>query len=265
MNKAIHCLTLIGPVFFFLFLNVPLFASETDDRIESAVRQSYVFKNYLIGDNVNIHSNHGVVTLTGTVSAEPFKLLAEETVVSLPGVKSVNNKLVAKGEVPDKYKDAWLVTKVKSTLMFHRNLNAVDIEVVAKDGVVTLRGGQAMGSEQKDLATEYAEDVEGVKEVNNEMTVLTPGIPSSESTSREPMDDASITALVKVTLWYHRSTSALEAVVETKDGVVTLAGKAGGKAEKERATKLASDVFDVKRVVNTMTVEETGPTGSTPD
>ena len=82
MNKAIHCLTLIGPVFFFLFLNVPLFASETDDRIESAVRQSYVFKNYLIGDNVNIHSNHGVVTLTGTVSAEPFKLLAEETVVS---------------------------------------------------------------------------------------------------------------------------------------------------------------------------------------
>jgi osmotically-inducible protein OsmY len=248
---------LTGIVVLVLFIQVNLFASEMDDRIESAARQSYVFKIYLTGDTVAIQSRDGVVTLTGTVSAEPYKLLARETVASLPGVKSVDSRLVAIGEIPDRYKDAWLVTKVKSTLMFHRNLNATEIEVSAKDGAVTLRGGQAISSEQKNLATEYAKDVEGVVTVANEMTVLTPGMPSDESRSRKPMDDASITALVKVTLLYHRSTSALEAVVETKQGVVELRGKAGSTAEKERASKLVNDVYDVKRVVNNMTVEET--------
>jgi osmotically-inducible protein OsmY len=258
MRNAAYRLVLLGTVVLILFINGNLFASPMDDHIEASARQSYVFKIFLIGDDVTIKSKNGLVTLTGTVSAETYKLLAGETVASLPGVKSVTNHLVAKGEVPDRYKDAWLVTKVKSTYMFHRNLNATEIEVFAKNGAITLRGGQAISPEQKNLATEYAEDVEGVETVKNEMTVLTPGMRSEESMHREPMDDASITALVKVTLLYHRSTSVLEAVVETKDGVVALGGKAGSNAEKERATKLASDVFDVKTVINTMTIEETG-------
>jgi osmotically-inducible protein OsmY len=170
----------------------------------------------------------------------------------------VDNQLVAKGEVPDGYKDAWLVTKVRSTLMFHRNLNATAIKITAQDGTVTLTGGQAISADQKDLATEYAEDVEGVRNVVNEMSVLTPPMRSDESTTSEPMDDASITALVKMTLLYHRSTSALDAAVETKEGVVTLGGKTGGEAERDRATRLVSDVHGVKTVVNNMTVEEAG-------
>ncbi len=69
----------------------------------------------------------------------------------------------------------------------------------------------------------------------------------------ESVDDASITALVKTTLLYHRSTSALNTTVETKEGVVTLAGKAKNAAEKDLATKLVSDVHGVKKVVNNMT------------
>ena len=39
-----------------------------------------------------------------------------------------------------------------------------------KDGILTLRG-EATSEAQKDLTTEYAKDVEGVKDVKNEMTV----------------------------------------------------------------------------------------------
>ncbi len=70
----------------------------------------------------------------------------------------------------------------------------------------------------------------------------------------ESIDDASITALVKTTLLYHRSTSALKTSVETKEGVVNLGGKAKNAAEKDLATKLVSDVHGVKQVVNNMTV-----------
>ncbi len=255
MGKTTPRLALIATIAVLFCCNGNGFASAIDDRIEASAKQSYVFRIFLKGDDVTVQSKEGVVTLTGTVSEEPYKLLAQEAVASLPEVKSVTNHLAAKGEVPAKYKDAWLVTKVKSTLMFHRRLNAAEIEVTAKEGTITLRGGQAIGSEEKNLATEYAEDVEGVKAVVNEMTVLTPGMGLDDNVYRPPMDDASITALVKVTLQYHRSTSALEAVVETKDGLVVLKGKVGSEAEKDRATKLASDVHGVKTVVNSMTVE----------
>ena len=58
-----------------------------------------------------------------------------------------------------------------------------------------------------------------------------------------------------MTLLYHRSTSALNTKVKTKDGVVTLGGKAKNAAEKELATKFANDVKGVKSVKNQMTIE----------
>ena len=255
-----YCLALIVTVASLFLFNFRLFASMTDDRIESSAKQSYVFKTYLKGDDIKIQSKDGVVTLTGTVSEESHKALARETVASLPGVKSVDNKLEIKGEVSAAYTDAWLITKVKSTLLFHRNVNATGTEVLAKDGTVTLRG-EATNSAQKDLTTEYAKDVEGVKNVKNEMTVLTAATKPGKKTIgeqidsiSEKIDDASITALVKTTLLYHRSTSALKTTVETKEGVVKLGGKAKNAAEKDLATKLVSDVHGVKRVINNMTV-----------
>ena len=200
--------------------------------------------------------------MNGTVSEESHKSLARETVASLPGVKSVDSKLDVKGEAPAVYTDAWLITKVKTTLLFHRNVSAIETEVFAKDGTVTLRG-EATSKAQKDLVTEYAKDVEGVKKVKNEMKVLTAAIKSGQKTTGEKVDDvietiddASITALVKTTLLYHSSTSALNTTVETKDVVVNLGGKAKNAAEKDLAAKLVSDVHGVKSVNNRMTVEK---------
>ena len=106
---------------------------------------------------------------------------------------------------------------------------------------------------EKDLTTEYAKDVEGVKDVSNEMTVAK--VSKKKQTVGEKIDDASITALVEMTLLYHRSTSALNTSVTTKDGVVTLTGKAKNEAEKNLATKFANDVNGVKAVNNQMTIE----------
>ena len=140
-------------------------------------------------------------------------------------------------------------------------MSATGTEVFAKDGIVTLRG-EADSQAQKDLTTEYAKDVDGVKDVKNEMTVSTAAMKPGEKTVGEKMDamiesidDSSITAMVKTTLMYHRSTSALKTTVETKEGVVMLTGKATNAAEKDLATKLVSDVNGVKSVNNQMTIE----------
>src|ERR1035441_6599922 len=58
-------------------------ASNTDSRIESSAKKSYVFKTYLKDDSIKTSSKDGVVTLTGTVTKASDKSLAEDTVASL--------------------------------------------------------------------------------------------------------------------------------------------------------------------------------------
>jgi len=230
----------------------PLRATETDDRIESSAKKSYVFKTYLAADSIKTESKNGAVILTGTVAEDSHKSLAENTVASLPGVKSVDNQLKIKGENPAEHSDAWIGMKVKSALLFHRNVRATKTDVNVKDGVVIL-SGEASSQAQKELATEYAKDIDNVKEVKNEMTVATAPAKAGE-TMGEKMDDASITAQVKSSLMTHRSTSALKTKVETIDGVVTLSGIAKNAAEKSLVTKLVTDVNGVSSVINNMTI-----------
>jgi osmotically-inducible protein OsmY len=232
-----------------LALSMPVYASK-DSRIESSAKKSHVFMTYLKADDITIQSKDGAVTLTGTVSEESHKSLAQETVASLPGVKSVDNRLEVKGTSPAMNTDAWITAKVKTMLLFHRSVSAMT-EVNTTNGIVTLQG-KATSQAQKDLTTEYAKDVEGVKDVKNEMTIAKTS-KKTQTVSRK-VDDASITALVKMTLLYHRSTSALNTSVTTSNGVVTLSGKASNAAEKDLATKFAIDVNGVKSVKNQMTI-----------
>jgi len=238
-----------------LVAGTPLRASVTDDRIEASAKSSYVFKTLLKADSITTESKNGVVTLKGTVAESSHKSLAQDTVEGLPGVKSVNNQLTINGETPAEHSDGWLGTKVKTALFFHRNVRATKTDVNVRDGVVTL-SGEASSLAQKDLTTEYAKDVEGVKSVKNEMTVAREPAKTVE-TIGEKIDDASITAQVKSSLMAHRSTSAFKTKIETTDGVVTVSGVAKNAAEKSLITKLVTDINGVSKVVNNMTIAVT--------
>ena len=251
MKKIYRLVVMMVAAVALLALSMPVQASKMDNRIESSAKNSYVFKTYLQADDIKVQSEDGAVTLTGTVSEESHKLLAKETVTDLPGVKSVNNELEVKGTPPAEMSDAWITAKVKTIFLFHKNVSAMT-EVSTQDGIVTLKG-KAENEAQKELTTEYAKDVEGVKGVNNEMTGG--AIAKKKQTVGEKIDDASITAQVKMTLLYHHSTSALNTKVKTKRGVVALSGKAKNAAEKDLAAKYANDVNCVKSVNIRMTIE----------
>ncbi|HEV2694195.1 MAG TPA: BON domain-containing protein [Verrucomicrobiae bacterium] len=243
-------LTLVTIVSSVFISSSSLYAADTDSRIESAAAKSYVFKTYLKDDSIKTDSKDGIVTLTGTVTDASHKSLAENTVASLPGVARVNNEIVVNGEQPAEHSDAWINVKVKSALLFHRNVSATGTTVYVKDGVVTLQG-EAASLAAKELTTEYAKDVDNVKEVKNDMTIT---INPAKETMSDKMDDASITAEVKSALLSHRSTSAVRTSVTTTDGMVTISGNAQNDAEKALVTRLATDINGVVGVLNNMTV-----------
>ena len=233
---------------------LPAKASQQDSRIEASAKNSYNFKTYLRDDKIDVKSSGGVVTLTGTVSGEHHKALAQETVSGLPGTKRVHNRLTVVGEQPAEHSDGWISLKIKAALAFSKNASATGTEVHTKNGIVTL-SGSATSEAQKQLTTEYAKDVEGVTEVRNDLVVAKPGSPAHE-TLGEKVDDASITAQIKTTLLFHKSTHAIATTVVTRNGVVTLRGKAQNGAEKDLVTKLAEDISGVKSVNNRMTVRK---------
>lgn len=234
-------------------MNGPLWAASTDETIVKSLENSYVFKTFLKDDDIEIESKNGVVTLKGTVADSPSKTLAYETAVNMFEVKSVDNKLVVKDESTDETSDSWIYAKVKTMLMSHRNVSAVNTKVTVADGIVTLKG-EASSTAQKQLTTDYARDIDGVKDVKNEMTVVeTPK--TTTQTLSEKIDDASITAQVKTALLFHRGTRVLKTNVSTKNGVVTVAGMAKNAAEKDLVNKLSADVNGVTKVVNVMTIE----------
>ena len=222
LMNSIHLLALIaaGAV---SITSTSLGASETDDRIESSFSKSYAYKIYLKDDAIKTESRNGVVTLTGQVNEASHKALAQEAVAGLPGVQRVDNRLEVKLEGTEK-SDTWIRSKVRSVLALHRNVSGSSTQVDIRDGVITLRG-IATSEAQKELASEYADDVQGVLRVTNVMTVVkTPA--KADETVFETIDDASITAQVKVVLLLHRSTSSVNTKVGTAEGVVTISGTA---------------------------------------
>ena len=232
--------------------DTPVRADERDDRIVSSFEKSFIYKTYLKDEKIKISSSDGAVTLSGSVSDESNKLVARHIAEALSDVKSVDNRIEIKGEHPAEQSDIWIGMKVKGVLMYHRNVNALKTEVSVKDGIVTLKG-EAANQAQKTLTAEYTKDIDGVKEVINEMTIAG-NHESDTQTMAEKIDDASITAQVMMALLTHRSTSLVNTKVETQDGEVTLTGRAKNDAEKSLVGKLVADIQGVVNVKNQMTV-----------
>jgi hyperosmotically inducible protein len=174
-----------------------------------------------------------------------------------PGVNAIimdeNNKPGIIKASPVNGPDAMLEKKIKDALFFHENVNVARTNISVYDGVVTLKG-QADTQAQKELTEAYIDDVKGVKDVDNYMTVNA-GSEKHAKSIYDIIDDASITSQIKTALLFHKSTSIFRTEVTTKDGVVTLSGKVKNAAEKDLIAQLSRDIVGVKKVVNNLTVE----------
>jgi osmotically-inducible protein OsmY len=230
---------------------VTLLASLADRKIEETARASYNYRTVL-AQRVSIESRDGVVTLTGTVEDKDDKALAAATVENLPGVAQINNDVVVKSSLPA-FSDEWIAMKVRGRLLVKANVNAATTNVRVKDGIVTLTG-TALDVAQKDLTALYAQEVEHVSLVQNDIMVITPTGRTDSLT--EVIDDASITSQVRYALLTHHSTRGIETTIMTKDGAIVVTGEAASEAEKAFVSKLAEGVRGVKSVTNHMTVKE---------
>jgi len=148
-----------------------------DATIVAAIKSKLTWNKHTSGLSTEVSSKAGAVTLTGTADGATSKKMAGSLAMSTRGVVTVDNQIVINGKpsLTDAAKskaheagvtmaDGWITTKVKSTLLYSSSVNSSGITVKTNDGIVTLGGKAASGTERA-LAIELTRNVRGVKNV----------------------------------------------------------------------------------------------------
>ena len=135
---------------------------------------------------------------------------------------------------------------VQDAIKWEPLLNAAEIGVTVKDGMVTLTGTVDMYS-KKEEAEKATKRVSGVKAVIEEIQV--------KSCDCEKRTDEEIAAEVLNALkWsWHIPNDKIQVKVEK--GWVTLTGELDWNSQKDAARQVASNIVDVKWVTNNITIK----------
>jgi osmotically-inducible protein OsmY len=156
----------------------PTLAQRFDDAtLVATVKSKLLWNRNTEGLDIKVTSDNGEVTLTGSAQTAAAKELAGRLAGNTEGVREVHNQLTVSADETAAAKaqnvatdagaaisDAWITSKVKSSLLYNRNVDGLNISVATKAGQVTL-GGSVQSEAEKQLAIETARSIRGVKAV----------------------------------------------------------------------------------------------------
>lgn len=143
--------------------------------------------------------------------------------------------------------DSWVTAKTKIALFADERVKGRQVSVATKNGVVTLRG-KVDSPEAKSAAAEIARDIDGVKDVKNDLQVVPPAERKAVTT-----DDKAITKKVKDRLARDPQLKGAKIEARADAGVVTLTGKVSSITVSARASELAREVPGVRSIKNELT------------
>lgn len=146
--------------------------------------------------------------------------------------------------------DSTLTAKVKTALARDSATSVYRIDVETFRGDVQLNGFVS-SAEAKTEAGRIAKGVDGVKSVSNNLKVG-----EGERSAGTTVDDSVITAKVKTALTTDPTVAAHQVNVETRGGVVQLAGFVDTSDQKQKAAELTRRVAGVKQVDNQLEVKQ---------
>ena len=117
----------------------------------------------------------------------------------------------------------------------------------------------------KKLAEELIANIDGVTEVDNQLTIVADSnLAEDEAMSSEDgvseLTDAKIATVIKTRLLMDSDISGFDIDVDVENGNVTLTGSVDSDAERDLAVEIAKSASDVMDVENNLTVTETSTT-----
>jgi osmotically-inducible protein OsmY len=185
-----------------------------DEQIKKQVVEHLYWDDRVNAADVRVTSVDGRVVLAGSVPSHMALQAAERDAWSVPGVKSVNNRLIISyAAVPAVPADDEVAATIQSKLLWNSNIDPSTIDISVAAGIVTLEG--TVDSYRKKMKAEIlAYDVIGVTLVENRLAV----VPSRDIVD-EVIGEAIVDALDRSGAFDFDTLD-----VQVENGVVTLSG-----------------------------------------
>ena len=165
------------------FTTLGVACSQSDAGITTAVKTKLAADSEVNASQVNVDTSKRVVTLTGMVDTQAAKTRAEQIASQTDGVVSVVDNLTvsettAAGpttgtpatETTSAFSDGMLTASIKTKLLADPTVGGLKINVDTENAVVTLTGNVKSQAE-KDTAVRLAKETDGVKDVNDQLTI----------------------------------------------------------------------------------------------
>lgn len=142
--------------------------SSANNSVEAQIRMKLKSDPLTAPYDIKPSVDGNTVTLNGMVEKEDQRRRAEDLSREIVGeLRKVNNQIKLTDEV---ILDKTLIARVSTQLLSNPITRLSNIDVQSKNGVVTLNG-KVQSEEQKREAERVAKDAEGVKGVENHLTV----------------------------------------------------------------------------------------------
>lgn len=239
----------------------------SDEWFEGRISGAFDYNPFLNSSDLDVDSDGSVVTLSGKVSSEVEKRLAEDITRSIDGVSAVKNEIDVdssrENQNPSSFAqrvtDATTTAAVKSKLLSNKGTHGFAINVDTAANVVTLSG--TVGSnKEKELAERIAHTTSGVREVRNELSVdpTTSGRTAARDNDKEGLattvSDTWISTKIRTLLTFSSEFTGSDVNVSTDSGKVILQGVAQTSEQKRDIAEAVRQVVGVRSVSNNLSV-----------
>lgn len=202
---------------------------------------------------LHVQARAGTVTLTGRVDSQQRRAFAERVAEGVVGVQEVQNGIELRPNIPAS--DAELEASVKARLRWDALVGDGLIQVVARNGRVTLRGRVKSVAERRRAAGDAW--LPGVGHVSDAGLVVDWTMPEAELLKNKPRraSDGEIANAIQQAAQCEARDAKLH--VDVHEAVATLSGSVPTYAARIAVKALARQTFGVRHVEDRLTVEPT--------
>jgi osmotically-inducible protein OsmY len=217
-------------------MKTAVFKSDSQLRqdVIDEIERDWRFKRAELG----IEVDQGIVTLTGTVSSYPKLVAAADIAADIAGTKGVANELTVHAPDLALPNDSELAAAVRGALKWDVDVPDEKIEIIVRNGVVTLQGSVDYWYE-KSSAADCVRNIAGVSAINNHIAVVPP-----------LTSDHDIRTAIEKGIARRIPIAVRHVEVKVKDGRVTLTGNVQFYGDRRQAEKSAWTTEGVRSVDN---------------
>jgi osmotically-inducible protein OsmY len=214
---------------------------KTDSQIRQDVELELSFDPSVDDRAISVKVANGLVSLLGTVPHYSNKRAAEDVTKRVAGVRAIANDIEVKMPKPGERSDGDIGTAALNALKWHFALESTDLQVVVKQGWITLSGHVPFGY-QKAVAESSVCCLLGVKGVINNIVV------------RPQVQVADVKKKIQSAFQRQAELDAKHIVVDVDNAEVRLEGTVHSLREKDDACRAAWAAPGVTGVQNKLQI-----------